>query len=236
MTVLEIVNDALFEAKQSSVTQEEFDNDSNKSAIGSSARYGRIKRQVLASYPWKIAQRVIKIQAETITESAADTLYGITLAGAASYLGDTFRLYLKETGVYYVAPVNKHIRQYVIPEDSIRVRMVADVHDDIILSNVAGGYIFADESEVYLTYIHDIDEEDIDETLGNVISLALATSLSSWFGEADMTDALEGRFRRAWRLAKNLDAQQDSSRVLESVEWLERRTLNANNPYPNLLQ
>lgn len=235
-TVLDIVNEAIIWAKESPITQDEYDNDRTKAAKAASARYTSVKRQVLHSYFWRIAERSIRLEPETITEAAADTLYSITLAGADSYVGDTFRLYKKEDGIYYVAPVFRYTRQFAKPEGLVRIRMMTDCYGDLIDSNVAGNYILSDEPEVYLTYTEDIGEEDINETLQGVIALALSTAIAHWLGQDDLARELNDRFITTWRLAKNADAQQDPSRIFQSTDWIDARVAQSANPYPNLLQ
>ena len=89
----------------------------------------------LGSYPWKDALKSEKIDADTIAEAAADTKYSITLSGASSYTGDTFRLFEKTSGVYYEAPAVKWTRQYTPDSSLVRLRLVTDVHGDLVASD-----------------------------------------------------------------------------------------------------
>jgi len=238
--ILDIVNAAIFEVGGSPITQEEYDNDKTKAAIAVSGNYLRVKRSVLFHYPWRIAERQIRLEPETLTEAEADARYGITLAGAVSYTGPSFRLFLKSVtdgiGTYYTAPVAQYTRQFLLPEYMVRIRLVSDSSGMLVDSTVRGEYVLANDSEVYLTYTEDLDEADIDETLGSVIALSLAATIAPYMGEDERQPYLKQQALTAWRLAKNADAQQSPNRVFQSVDWLEGRLYGSSNPYPFILQ
>ena len=223
-SVLEIANDALIDVGESPVTQDEYDNQTTKGAKVVARRYERAKRQVLHSYHWKDAEKAVKVDADTILEAAADTKYGITIAGADSYLGANVNLYVTTTaGTYYEAPVYGHTRQFTPPGDIIRLKTVFDIWGQKIESDFRAGIIMATADSVYITYTADLQEASMDDSLSNAISLFLASKIANFLGAADEIPRLQNEYFTQWKLAKSFDAQQDSSRVLQATDWLEQR-------------
>jgi hypothetical protein len=238
-SVLDIANRALTEVGESPITQEEFDNRSTKGAKIVSQRYDASKSQVLRSYFWRQAETVIKIEATTITETAADLKYGITVGGVDTYQGDTFVLYLKTAGspnIYYEAPVYKYNRYFALPGDVVRLKLVTDVNSRLENYAFYGGKIAADTDTVYAVYTKDLDERDMDDHMADTISLHLAMKSARFLGASDDLPQITQDFFSEWRLAKSFDAQQDANRRLDAVGWLEDRlgSSSSGSPYPQL--
>jgi hypothetical protein len=238
-SILEIANNALIEVGESPVTQDEYDERLTKGAKVVSARYEACKRHVLRSYHWKDAETAVKIDADTITETAADTKYGITIGGATSYLGTTANLYLKTVGspnIYYEAPVYGYVRNFTPPTDMLRLKMVLDINGQLEQSDYKSGIIVAHVETIYVAYTKDLDEASMDPSLSDSISLYLASKTARFLGAADEVDRLQADYFTAWRLAKSFDAQQDSSRRLNATDWLSERLLSGTTgePYPSM--
>lgn len=221
-TILGIANEAANILGHSAITQDNYDNDENKLAKGLSERYSAAKRWVLRSYPWKDALKIVKIDADTITEAAADALYSITLSGASSYTGDTFRLYQKTSSpsVYYQAPAGTWTRQYSPPADFVRLRLVADVYGDVIQADYKGKLILSDQETVYAVYTYDMAESDIEQELATVIAARLAWKTARFMGQQEDIPDIRAEYQEAHVLAKAWDAQQDSTRSLKTHDWL----------------
>ena len=220
-TILEIANEAANILGHSGITQTEYDNASNKLAKGLSQRYESAKDWVLGSYPWKDALKSEKIDADTIAEAAADTKYSITLSGASSYTGDTFRLFEKTSGVYYEAPAVKWIRQYTPDSSLVRLRLVTDLHGNLVSSDFERGLILSDEETIYAAYIYDLPETDMPYELGSVIAHYLAWKMARYMGQQEDIPDLRDEYLSCWRFARSWDAQQDSSRIFKSTEFLQ---------------
>jgi len=238
-TILGIANNALIEVGESPVTQTEYDNLLTKGAKVVSTRYEACKNHVLRSYHWKDAEAAVKIEATTITETAADTKYSITLGGANSYLGTTANLYLKTAGspnIYYEAPVYGYVRNFTPPTDMIRLKMVLDINGQLEQSDYKSGVIVGNSDTIYIAYTKYLDEVSMDDTLADAVSLYLASKLARFLGAADEVDRLNSEYFTAWRLAKSFDAQQDSSRTLQASDWLSERLLAGATgaPYPSM--
>jgi hypothetical protein len=235
-TIIEIVNDALMELGESPISEEMFENATNRGARVMASRYARAKSQVLYSYFWKNADKVVKVSPVTITEAAADLKYNITLAGANSYLGATANLYWASAGVYYEAPIYRYNRSFDMPSDLVRVKLVVDINGRLESYDYSGGQVQADSEAIYVLYTANIPESLIDEKLAYAISLKLALLSATFLGASDKLDNLEVKYNREWRLAKSFDAQQDSARGLHSVDWLEERLGGHDeSPYPGLI-
>ena len=220
-TILEIANEAANILGHSGITQTEYDTASNKLAKGLSQRYESAKDWVLGSYPWKDSLKTEKIDADTITESAADTKYSITLSGASEHIGDTFRLFQKSSGVYYEAPPVKWTRQYTPDSSLVRLRLVTDVHGNLISSDFERGVILSDEATIYAAYIYDIPEANLPYEICSVIAHYLAWKMARYMGQQEDIDDLRDEYLSCWRFARSWDAQQDSSRIFKSTEFLE---------------
>jgi hypothetical protein len=220
-TILEIANEAANILGHSGITQTEYDNASNKLAKGLSQRYESARDWVLGSYPWKDALKTEKIDADTIAEAAADTKYSITLSGASSYTGDTFRLFEKTPGVYYEAPAVKWIRQYTPDSSLLRLRLVTDLHGNLVSTDFQRGLILSDEATIYAAYIYNLPEADIPYEISSVIAHYLAWKMARYMGQQEDIADLRDEYLSCWRFARSWDAQQDSSRVFKSTEFLQ---------------
>lgn len=235
-SVLEIVNQSILNVGESPITQEEYDEDLTKAAKVVSARYPSVKKEALRSYPWRIAERRIRIEADIITEEAANAFYGITIDhDSALHQGDTFRLILKtandpidpgvtEGNVYYQAEASqKWTRQYTLPEDNLRIRYVSEIYGDLEFYDYFSDKIHADTAEIFLVYTADIDEQDMDESLASVVAYLLSIKIARFLAVDEDMEAIKVEYVHAFRQAKTLDAQQDASRHFYSTDWLERR-------------
>ena len=233
-TIISIVNQAIIRVGEGIVTQTQYTNRSTKAAYVMAELYDQAKQEVLKGYPWRIAQETVRIEPDELTEAEADAAFGITLAGASLYTGDTYKLVLKEAGIYYVAPIIKFSYRYSLPEDLVRVKMVTDISGSLIQYDIQGQYILSDDLFIYLHYTKDIDESLMDFNLTNLVSLRLAWMACSYLGASEQLSDIRSEFILSLRNSKNLDAQQDASRVFQSTDWLDQRLSTYQPPYEGL--
>lgn len=235
-TTISIVNQAILRVGEAIVTEGEYAAGSTKAARVIASLYAQCKEEVLKAYHWRAALVGAKLSPYELTEAAADTLYGITLAGAASYNGPTFRLRLNSAGTHYiVSPVIKFDFQYAIPDDCVRIRMATDEYGDLIQYDVAGAYVQSSENPVYLFYTSALADTELPSDIAHLIALRVAWAACAYLGASDILPDIRAEYGVMLRGAKNLDAQQDASRSFDSGDWLIQRLRGSvGAPYPGL--
>ena len=103
--------------------------------------------------------------------------------------------------MYYEAPAVKWTRQYTPDSSLVRLRLVTDVHGDLVASDFERGVILSDEATIYAAYIYDLPESDMPYELGSVIAHYLAWKMARYMGQQEDIPDLRDEYLSCWRFA-----------------------------------